>query len=467
MASLEIASPAANPGLLLQYQKDWINDKSPLKIWLKARQIGFSFAATLDLTIDCVAHKTLWLCLSSSQRQSLELAQKAKDHIDAFSVIERGARGVTLETEVWGYVDDIEITQSNITFPNKSRIMFLPAKPETVRGFSGNVMADEFAFHQDAKKIYASVYPSTTRGYRICVGSTPFGESGMFYELYAKQSEYSKHSTTIYQAVEDGLARSIGVSDAAFIQRLRGGCPDDDIWEQEYCCKFLSDASSLITWDMIVLAERADPKPVVWLNDLDEVVVDPDYKPLGRIFLGTDVARRKDLFVVAVLEQLAGRCVLRGVLRLRGKQFRVMKAVLRALLRNETLQVRRCCQDASGLGMQMAEELVTEFGTSRVEGIEFTMPIKEDLAVRARRTFEEERIDIPVDRNLRSAIHAVRRIPTASGHFRFDAERTEAGHADEFWAVALALQAADGRIISNDFVAPALPSISSLAGGYL
>jgi phage FluMu gp28-like protein len=93
--------------------------------------------------------------------------------------------------------------------------------------------------------------------------------------------------------------------------------------------------------------------------------------------------------------------------------------------------------------MQMSEALQIKWGSYRVEPVTFTLAVKEDLAVRTRRNYEEGTIRIPDDRNLRGAIHAVRRIPTAAGNFRFDADRTELGHADEFWAQALALLAGD------------------------
>ncbi len=48
---------------------------------------------------------------------------------------------------------------------------------------------------------------------------------------------------------------------------------------------------------------------------------------------------------------------------------------------------------------------------------------------------------IPVSYNLRSL--AVRKTTTVAGNPRFDAERSEAGHADEFWAHGLALHAAE------------------------
>jgi len=87
-------------------------------------------------------------------------------------------------------------------------MIFLPANPDTARGYTGNVLADEFASHKKAKEIYAAVYPSITRGYSMEIGSTCRGESGMFYELCEKENGFSKHCTTIYDAVAQGSTRT-------------------------------------------------------------------------------------------------------------------------------------------------------------------------------------------------------------------------------------------------------------------
>ena len=59
-----------------------------------------------------------------------------------------------------------------------------------------------------------------------------------------------------------------------------------------------------------------------------------------------------------------------------------------------------------------------------------------------KRHFEERTLRIPGNRSLRLDLSAVKRIVTSAGNVRFDAERTEDGHADRFWALALALHAA-------------------------
>jgi phage FluMu gp28-like protein len=117
--------------------------------------------------------------------------------------------------------------------------------------------------------------------------------------------------------------------------------------------------------------------------------------------------------------------------------------------------------------MQLAEELQEKYGTSRVEAVTFNLAVKEDLAVRTRRAYEEQSIRIPDESNLRGAIHAVRKIPTTAGNFRFDADRTEAGHADEFWAQSLALLAGDTGSVSNEVTVPGGRSTYANSGGIL
>ena len=46
----------------------------------------------------------------------------------------------------------------------------------------------------------------------------------------------------------------------------------------------------------------------------------------------------------------------------------------------------------------------------------------------------------------------VRDVITSLFSVRFDAERSDAGHADHFWALALALHAAEKPLLSTEFL---------------
>ena len=130
--------------------------------------------------------------------------------------------------------------------------------------------------------------------------------------------------------------------------------------------------------------------------------------------------------------------------------------------------IRRACIDATGIGAHIAETLAREFGP-RVEPVVFTAAVKEDLAFRTKRRMEARLTLLPDTREIRRAFSAVKKYITPSGNLRFDAVRTEAGHADEFWAKALADLAADPAAhqaaarAEDAFLADATPIVSPLA----
>ena len=129
-------SPAPVP--LYPYQERWVKDASRFKIVVKATQIGYSFAAALEAVLDCLAHPTLWIVLSRGERQSLEFMQKVLQHAQALRVL-----GSKLETS--SFFESTSVSQHEVKFPNGSRIIGLPANPDTARGYTGNMILDEFA----------------------------------------------------------------------------------------------------------------------------------------------------------------------------------------------------------------------------------------------------------------------------------------------------------------------------------
>jgi phage FluMu gp28-like protein len=56
--------------------------------------------------------------------------------------------------------------------------------------------------------------------------------------------------------------------------------------------------------------------------------------------------------------------------------------------------------------------------------------------------FEDRRIEIPEASDIRDDLRKPEKLTTPSGRVSIAATRTEAGHADHFWALALAIRAA-------------------------
>ena len=398
--------------MLLPYQKRWVQDKSRFKIWLAARQIGKSFASTLETVDDSLERKTLWIHLSSGQRQSLELAEKVKLHLDAYRIAAEALEDYFFEGEE-------RYTQLEYRLPNGSRHLFLPANPATARGYSGNLNLDEFAFHRDSKAIWAAVFPIVTRNpeFKVRITSTPNGKANQFFELWERGEGWSRHRTTIYDAVREGLQIDP--------EELERAIADPLAWQQEYLLEFVDEGSAFIPYDLILAAE-ADTLSDEW---------DPD-----QAYLGMDIARRRDLTVIWVDEVVGDVAWARKVIELHNTPFHAQLEALSALLP----RVRRACIDATGMGEMLAEEARRKFGW-KVEPVHFNLATKADLAQSLRLGFEDRKERIPAGNpRIRQSLHSVKRIVTSAGNVRYDAER-EADHADFFWAKALARHARVSR----------------------
>lgn len=418
------------------YQRAFIEDESRFILCLWARQTGKSFAVAWKVALDVFerdqrGERVLWVILSRGERQSREVMEKVRQAIRALLAVRRVLAGSVQDLEeVFRTEDGAEYKQLDVRLPHGSRVVGLPANPDTARGFSGHVVLDEFAFHQHSDDIWRALYPTITRGYRLIVLSTPNGKQNKFYELWALGgSEWSRHRVDIHQAAAQGLQVDI--------ETLRAGIADPDGWAQEFECQFVDAATAFLTYDLINACEDE-------LAAMDGTEIGD-----GDLYLGVDVARRRDLTVLWLCERVGDVLWTRLVERMEKAPFRAQRERLFDLLAMP--RMRRCCMDATGLGVQLAEEAQERFGV-KVEAVTFTQAVKEDLAQTLRRRCEDRLVRIPADRWVRDDLHSVRKVVTMAGNVRYDAQRSEAGggHADHFWALALCLHAADtaprGRI---------------------
>ncbi len=156
--------------------------------------------------------------------------------------------------------------------------------------------------------------------------------------------------------------------------------------------------------------------------------------------IGVDVGREHDLTVIWVVERVEDVCFTRRVVCLEKATFAQQEETLYGMAALPNL--KRCCVDQTGIGRQFAERAAERFGRYKVEGITFTSGVKEDLAYSTRAAFEKKSVRIPGDNFIRADLRSLRKEATASGNIRFSGERTKNGHADRFWALALALHAA-------------------------
>jgi phage FluMu gp28-like protein len=142
--------------ILLPWQQAWVEDNSRFKIGMWSRQTGKSFSTACEAVTACAAQERnsseLWVVLSAGERQALEWMEKAKKWAKAIKAT------VDSYDELRASADAL-ISRAEIRFANGSRIVAIPANPDTARGYSGNLILDEFAIHEKPFDIWAAIYP--------------------------------------------------------------------------------------------------------------------------------------------------------------------------------------------------------------------------------------------------------------------------------------------------------------------
>ena len=397
--------------LMLPYQQRWVADTSRFKIWLKSRQIGGSLGTAFEAVASCVDKpNTDWVVLSAGQRQSEEWMLKGN----------RVARIVSDAMDL----PKPDCRTSEVRFPNGSRILALPANPDTVRGYSANLVLDEFAFHERPDRIYEAIYPAISNPLRgelkLRIISTPAGRNSKFFEIWNKSEElnFVRHKTTIHSAIEEGLPMDI--------EALKTGLDDPEAWEQEYECEFVDATNVLLPYTLIDECVS------------DEATQDCEEESGGAVrFVGIDIGRKHDLTVAWTLEKVGDVMWTREVLVLRNTPYHLQEELLSDRINRAT----HAAIDSTGIGNAISESLAKRFAF-KLEECTFTQGLKAKIFPGLRRAFQERGLRVPRDKAIREDLHSVNELTTPGGNKQYRAVRRSDGHADRCTALALANYAA-------------------------
>ncbi len=214
-------------------------------------------------------------------RQSRELLMKVRQHCQVMRIAADFAK--TDEAEHGG--------AGEVRLPNGGRVIALPARPETIRGYTGDVVLDEFAMHADDRAIWAAIFPTILRSDgELDIASTPKGKSNLFYQL-AQNESFAHKTVTLPEAIEQGLDIDM--------EALRRAMGDEELFRQEFLCDFLDESLAFLPYSLIAACED------------DGVDKDADWAGLaasrGDVYVGVDVARKRDLTVIWLWGEKRGR----------------------------------------------------------------------------------------------------------------------------------------------------------------
>ncbi len=220
---------AAHAGFTLDaWQRDVLLSDAHQIILLVTRQGGKSTVSSIR-----ALHRALYtpaslvLLLAPSYRQSRELFRKVKDALAALPFTVPLASESALELE----------------FANLSRIVALPGKEATIRGFSGVslLIVDEASRVPD--ELYQAIRPMlAVSGGNILLLSTPFGKRGFFHHEWTEGGA-DWHRTKI---TAEECPR---ISDVWLDQERQS---IGDWWyRQEYLCEFVETIDQVFSYDDI------------------------------------------------------------------------------------------------------------------------------------------------------------------------------------------------------------------------
>lgn len=425
--------------IFLPFQQRWIDDHNRLKLMEKSRQIGISWStayATVERTAPKEAKNDQWIS-SRDEIQARLFLEDCKRFAGVLNQAAQDLGSVILDEKK-------RLSAYVLAFANGKRIHSMSSNPDAQAGKRGGRCLDEFALHPDPRALYSIAYPGITWGGQMELVSTHRGSANFFNELVTDVKErgnpkgFSLHTVTLQNALDQGFLYKLqenlpdddermAMDEAQYFDFIRKGCASEEQFLQEFMCQPADDAGAFLTYDMIAACEYRPSD--VWETTGHE----------KELYLGVDIGRTSDLTVMWTLERVVGSFFTRKIIEMQNKRFSEQETVLYDLLENPA--VKRCCIDSTGLGMQLAERAQERFGVYRVESVPFSQKVKEELAYPVRAAFEDKSIKIPHDDKIRADLRGIKKVTTAAGNIRFEADRGPDGHSDRFWALALAIHA--------------------------
>lgn len=494
---VQAVAAAESAGLLYYrtYQREVVTDfTTPIMILEWSRQVGKSHAMAgwcgnrilSRLATPGVLEHTI-VVISNSRSNGAEFALKAAAVLGAIrqgvelesaehTLDEGTAREFEVEAEDFTCLLRVRFSgeEDGRSITKTARILVLAASERTARGFSGDLILDEFAFHQNARKMWAAAEPivSSQTLYLCRIASTHNGKGSLF-NRWIVNGTFPVHSVTRtrawLEAKDDPIAplliKSLRSKTLKLItpQEAEEEADNRADYRQNYENDPNSEGGQLLTEELIVrargLAAAFVKDDQAWsAGTLARLRKLADAR--AQLYVGADLGRVRDSTLVSVFSLEGLNRVQVAVLKMRGPLDRQREEFQRLMDLGSV--IARLNLDMTGIGAQMYDELYRQYG-SRVMGTNFsttvplrveemverkggahTMKVTERMALDLLTSFQSGRIWLPAGHSEQErSLLIPERVVTSSGAVQVAAERGKddegrPDHAEYFWALALA-----------------------------
>jgi phage FluMu gp28-like protein len=412
--------------VFLPYQSRWLADESGFKIYTKSRRIGITWADAAGAALKAAQTKgknTFYL--GYEKLMSADYIKAVADWAKAYELV---ASEIEESEEVFRDGDEDKAIQVfKVVFNSGFRVEALSSVPRNLRGKQGDVVADEGAFHKDLTGVLKAAKALRLWGGNVRVITTYNGVDEPYYALeqdvLAGKLPYSRHFTTFFDAVQQGLFKRICLMTGQEWSQAR-----EDASVEETLAEFGEDADEELLcipsrsggkYFPLVLIERCmrHDAPVLSFACKDDFVLLPDHErqrlvanwlqevvapvlkerldPNLKSFYGMDFARSGDLSVDLFAQELPNLCraAVFG-LELRNVPFEQQRQILFWIVD----KLPRFCggaHDARGNGQFLSEVAMQRYGAGRIHQVMFTTAWYAENFPRYRSAMEDGNILLP------------------------------------------------------------------------
>jgi hypothetical protein len=355
------------------YQVDFFNSwKEQRRIVLKARQVGYSQSFALE---------ALYVALHTPDSTILLVSRSQDIATNLLRYCYQAHNGLKQAPDL------DKANESEIGFPNGSRIKSIPANRSTGRGFAATrVYLDEFAYAEYADDIYQSILPTIAQGGSLTIASTPNGVGNLFYRLWIgsewwKQEIHWRDCPRYWtpEERESGIAPEAG-------EWYTTNRPNytTTAWAEEFDCDFAGSGGGVFPGVEKCLRVAAPDAPLTHNGH--------------RVVIGVDWAKRSDYTVLTAL------CVECGTVvdweRFNQIDYTYQRERLKAMCQRwhvHTVLPERNSIGDPNIEMLLKEKIPIMSGPDDKPGFETTATSKPDLIELLRLRIERGEIAIPKD----------------------------------------------------------------------
>lgn len=416
-------------GILMQHQRDWLEDDADLKIVPKGRRTGITYAEALDDTLIAAAARSAGgdniFYIGDTKEKGLEFIK----YVAHFAKVVAKELAVYEEYLFEDKQDDGTskyITAYRVRFASGFQVAALSSRPANIRGLQGIVVIDEAAFHPDVQGVLDAVNALLIWGGKIRIISSHNGEDNPFNQLIKDSKaglyDYSIHHIPFSLAVKNGLYERVCLmrgwtptpdGKQAWLDKIiRSYGPRREAREEELEAIPRKSAGIYLPRALIRRAQ-IDGVPIITWSQAEDWYLDNNRMSVARAWFrdhvapllkhldsdkrtvfGQDFGRTGDLSVILISQEVR-RDYWEPVLQieLRRIPFDVQQYIVHEIL--DRLPRFSAAFDARGNGQSHAEAAQQTFGANRVACVMATAQYYATIFPAYRAALEEPSFRLP------------------------------------------------------------------------